>query len=382
MLRYAAPAPDADAALETFFIAAVGTVLGIRVYLAATGYPQIGGGTLHIAHVLWGGLLMTAACILLLGFSGRLVVRVASVLGGAGFGTFFDELGKFITRDNDYFYAPAIGLIYAGFVVLYLVIVRIAAIEPQTPEQRLAYALHLAQTRALYGLSAHEAQALLANLDASNAPPDLRAALARFAETPVRQERTAPNLVSRLRDMPVSIYRWLLGQWWFAAAVLGAFVVHSLALLAQALSTVDRLRALPIWGLIAVVLVAVLASGRWPVMRFATSGTALIVAVGIAVMWAQFVQLGLAFNELVILSATTLSAGLVVLGIWRFFRSRLDAYVLFERSLLVSLLVTQVFLFIDHQMLALAGFAAQLVYWVTVRSLLEAERELRAEKPR
>jgi hypothetical protein len=29
-----------------------------RFFLNITGYPQIGGSKLHIAHVLWGGLLL------------------------------------------------------------------------------------------------------------------------------------------------------------------------------------------------------------------------------------------------------------------------------------------------------------------------------------
>ncbi|HEY5903448.1 MAG TPA: hypothetical protein VIU39_12900, partial [Anaerolineales bacterium] len=29
-----------------------------RLFLSLSGYPQIGGGELHIAHVLWGGLLL------------------------------------------------------------------------------------------------------------------------------------------------------------------------------------------------------------------------------------------------------------------------------------------------------------------------------------
>ena len=40
--------------LETFFIASITSILVIRLFLAATGYPQLGGQGLHIAHMLWG----------------------------------------------------------------------------------------------------------------------------------------------------------------------------------------------------------------------------------------------------------------------------------------------------------------------------------------
>src|SRR5919202_2250372 len=85
---------EAGGFLETFLVAAVVAVLGIRFYLEMTGYPQIGGGGLHIAHMLWGGLLMVAALVLALAFLGRWVLHAAAILGGVGFGTFIDELGK------------------------------------------------------------------------------------------------------------------------------------------------------------------------------------------------------------------------------------------------------------------------------------------------
>ena len=38
------------------------TVAVTRVYLELTGYPQIGNAELHIAHALWGGLLLFLVC--------------------------------------------------------------------------------------------------------------------------------------------------------------------------------------------------------------------------------------------------------------------------------------------------------------------------------
>jgi hypothetical protein len=46
---------DANELFEIFLVAAVTAVLGIRVFLRVTGYPTLGGETLHIAHMLWGG---------------------------------------------------------------------------------------------------------------------------------------------------------------------------------------------------------------------------------------------------------------------------------------------------------------------------------------
>jgi hypothetical protein len=42
-------------------ISRIATVLVIRTELWLTNYPQLGGSGLHIAHLLWGALLMLLA---------------------------------------------------------------------------------------------------------------------------------------------------------------------------------------------------------------------------------------------------------------------------------------------------------------------------------
>src|SRR3954469_15388219 len=106
---------------ETFLVCAVSTILIIRTELWLTNYPQIGGHGLHIAHLLWGGLFMLVAIGTLVTFLGRSSRRTAAVVGGIGFGFFIDELGKFVTSDNDYFFKPAAAMIYVIFIVLFLV---------------------------------------------------------------------------------------------------------------------------------------------------------------------------------------------------------------------------------------------------------------------
>jgi hypothetical protein len=102
---------DAGGTLEIFLVASILSILGIRAFLAATGYPQLGGGGLHIAHMLWGGLFMLIALLLVLSFLNLSVRWLSALLAGIGFGTFIDELGKFITEDNDYFFQPTIALL-------------------------------------------------------------------------------------------------------------------------------------------------------------------------------------------------------------------------------------------------------------------------------
>jgi hypothetical protein len=98
------------------------TVIVTRVFLELTGYPQIGNSVLHIAHALWGGLLLIVAGYLPLAYVNRWTLQASALLGGVGIGLFIDEVGKFITQDNDYFFPAALPLIY-GFVLLNALVV-------------------------------------------------------------------------------------------------------------------------------------------------------------------------------------------------------------------------------------------------------------------
>lgn len=111
---------EAIALIEYFLVCAVSAFLVIRIFLGLTGFPQLGGNGLHIAHMLWGGLLMLIAILISLCFSDKKSKHFVAIIGGIGFGTFIDEIGKFLTSDNNYFFQPAIAIIYVIFVLIFL----------------------------------------------------------------------------------------------------------------------------------------------------------------------------------------------------------------------------------------------------------------------
>ena len=154
---------DAGGLLEAFLVAAVTAFLVMRFALAVAEYPTLGGAHLHIAHMLWGGLGMMAAVVMLLVSLSRLSAEIAAVLGGAGFGVFIDELGKVISRDNNYFYRPTVALIYLIFVALVLVFRRIAAGARRSPSANLANALELTKEAVIRDLDSKDMGLALRN---------------------------------------------------------------------------------------------------------------------------------------------------------------------------------------------------------------------------
>ena len=152
-------------AAEAFTIIAIATILITRLYLRLTGYPQIGGGDLHIAHALYGGALMMLALLtgwLVLGLGARMV---CVVLGGIGFGLFLDEVGKFVTKTNDYFYGPAAEIMYI-LVVIILVGARVVRdFRPLSARESLASAALIAADGVARGLALRRREIGLALVD-------------------------------------------------------------------------------------------------------------------------------------------------------------------------------------------------------------------------
>ncbi len=112
--------PSSLDVVDSFIIASVATIIVIRSFLAVTGYPQLGGAGFHIAHMLWGGIALTIA--LLMSLLQRSANReLLALLGGVGFGFFIDEIGKFVTSDNNYFYHGSFLLMYLALLLVWLI---------------------------------------------------------------------------------------------------------------------------------------------------------------------------------------------------------------------------------------------------------------------
>ncbi len=336
---------DAEAGYlaELFLVCAVATILVIRAVLAATGYPQLGGGGLHIAHMLWGGLALAVALVLTLVSLSRRAKPVAALVGGVGFGFFIDELGKFLTRDNDYFYRPAVALIYLVLVAFFLGTRRLLSRTALSDDESLANAITLMKEMALQDLDATEKARAAAHLDRCD-PADPRVALVRSVLdqlTPISPP--PPAWTARLR-------RWLDARLERVTSHPRFPRVLSLVFVGQALFAVGwvLLTARTLWK-----------GGRDPV-----AGAHLEPSL------AEWARLG----------STVVSMILVIVGVSRLLGDPVRAYRSFRMSLLVAVFVTQFFVFYDAQLHGVIGLAFNLALLAAVQALLARERDREARR--
>jgi hypothetical protein len=337
---------EAGQLLDLMLVSAVAAILLIRFYLEVTGYPKVGGDSLHIAHMLWGGLLMLVGLVILVSFLGRTPRQWGAVLSGLGFGTFIDEIGKFVTHDNDYFYQPAIALMYVVLVLTYL-------------GARAVYRRNLGATQQEYLANAvqevleivrgdldgrEQARALDYLAQADRQQPLAQRLRTILAEADLVPERPA-NLMARLFTGAVHRYRRLAVSRWFTGGLVIFFVLRFLLDLGR---VVALTRLLPAGG------------ERWlrvPLVSPLPLDTA-------AYSLSQWLQFG-----------SSLLAGLfVAAGVAVVFRDRLRGLRRFQQSVLVSLLLTQVFVFYDVQWLGLVGLAFNLLVFAALRFVIEQEQ--------
>ncbi len=318
---------------EVFLFSAIACVLMTRAFLAATGYPQVGGDGLHIAHVLWGGLLMGVGVVMpLVGMGSHNRLR-AALVAGIGFGLFIDEIGKFLTKTVDYFYQPAVAIIYAVFVAFYLVVRELLRLRTLTPARRVALAATALSDQ------------LLGELDETHR----LAALALIEGMP---EPAAEAIRRALLEAPVTSSRFehRLTEWrnHFAAAV----------------ARLSGRRGVRIVGL-GVIGLEIASTVLWSIGRIVDTSSPTDT------------------SELGALLSSVVSALLMSLGIALLLRRRRVAGLRsLSAALTVDLLVTMVFEFASTQFGALVGFTIQLLLLIGVRTAMAAEQEVAPELPR
>lgn len=310
---------------ENFLISAVGTIFAIRVFLKLTGYPSIGGSELHFAHLLWGGLFMLVALMMFLSFLSKSSTQVASILAGIGFGAFIDELGKFITRDNDYFFQPTAAIIYALFVGIFMVS-RLLERQKATQKEYLINALDMVKEAVINDLDEEEKALALTYLRRANQKDPLVIELQEFIHKVELIPQPSPSLFIRIRHFITSYY----------------FRLSRSPLLVRSLSVLVILQT-------AFVIVATI--------------------VGPRDIW------HLTFSEYGRLFSSILATIFILLATISFFMiSRVQAYKFLKSAILTQILLVQFFQFYDDAVAAIIGVVFNGLLLLVVDYILEKEK--------
>ena len=358
--RWLARDADLGPLSEVFFVSGVVAVLVTRFALALTGFPQLGGAGLHIAHLLWGGLLMLVALVLLLAFVGRSMQRVAALLGGVGFGLLIDEVGKFVTSNNDYFFQPAVAMIYLTFVVLFLSFRTIEHAGRFTQRELLANAYDEAVEIALHPARAEHRARALRLLRASGATGPLAQRLEQalveqaLVEQALVEQQARVSLPHAVRVSPWERARWAMTRA-YVRAVASRWFPRALVLLIAAYAFVFLL----LFGL---------------ALAAATAATG-----GLGIALDLFALRGHRVVQAGLLASSLVAAALVLVGLVALRRDRSRAYRWFKRGTLVSLLVGQVFLFYTQQFGALVELVLNLIALGGLDALLAGERRIQSQ---
>jgi hypothetical protein len=319
---------DAGDLIEMMLVVAVVTIIIIRVSLELSGYPKLGSGGLHIAHVLYGGLMMLVALILVFALLNMSVRWAAAFVGGVGFGFFIDEVGKFISNDVNYFFEPAFAVMYVVFMLLFFVLwaIRRARLRPH---DALANALSLLREERDGTLNAETQREILALLDqADPADPLVPVLRDRVRATPATARRNF-SPYALLRTRMAEWYQGVAARRWFSTLVLVIMVIYGLASLGGLLTPFADENGVD----------------------------------GQSHDFASWFEAGSA-------GATAL---LIAIGLVVRHRSRVSAYRWFKAAILVSLLITQVFVFYHDQLSAVVGVIINFLLYLALTYMIARE---------
>jgi len=325
---------DAGRLLDTFLVASVAAVLITRFYLHLAGYPQVGSSSLHIAHLLPGSILMLVAILMMLASINRSSRDTSALIGGIGFGLVWDELGKFITKDNNYFFKPTVALIYMTFVLIYL-LTRYVVRRSYTPGDYLANALNLITEAAIDDLDPREYKQVRQLLQKADSSHPLYKPTQEMLERVKPTQTYQPFLLERFLGIVHAPFSWLAKQSWFRPLLLAAFYMYGVSLVLTAVVLIATGNTDPLSDL--------LINPRFDTNAIATA-------------------------------ASVLSALFVLWGIVRLHQGNVkNALQRFETAVLINIFITQTFLFLQYQFSATIALLIALAILFSVRMLLAEE---------
>lgn len=325
---------------EIFLVSAITSIIGIRFYLQLTGFPQLGGGDLHIAHMLWGGLLLIIALLGSLLFLNNDLKLVWAVVGGAGFGTFIDEVGKFVTKDNNYFFQPTFALIYAIFIILYLFYKTFIAKRKFSKQEYLINSIEELKEVITNELDSEEIDKALKYISLS----DKKNPVTQFLKHTFIELKTLPhqppNPYHRFRKRTTHLYLTLISKPWFINGISIFFIISALEYLYRGADLLFEVAQQPL-----VVLIE----------RLANLDRILPILYAIGV---------------------TTHALFIIVGVALIHKSRKRSYTLFKNAILVSIFILQMYNFYRLPVMAFFLTLRDVLIFSILEYMIQKEKDV------
>lgn len=326
---------------EIFFVSAITSLLLTRLYLSQTGFPQLGGGDIHFAHMLWGGLLMFASITISLAFLGYRTQRLAALIGGIGFGIFIDELGKFITEDNNYFFQPTVGLLYAIFAIIFIIFNQLSKRDNFTNEEYQVNAIYRLEESILRHLDTTEKERILELLSKANQKNKFTIRLKEITDSlSIDHHPEKPGLIKRLWIDFDNLY----DKFWLSR---------------NSNYLVKTIFGLQIF-LIAFLNIYTLYHNLNDIKDIFTNTT---------ITYDHYLIIAQVITSII-------SAFIVIYGIYKLGSSRIEAFRLFKLAIIITLFLTQFFIFLRLEFSALPNFFFNLVLLWIVTYVINKEQRL------
>lgn len=297
---------DAERLQENFLIASISSIFFIRFFLFLTDYPQFTSHGLHIAHMLWGGMLMLVAFIMLMSFLSRTATNIAVVVGGIGFGIFIDEVGKFVTSDNNYFFRPSFAIIYVIFILIYVITKAIHAYGVISQKEYLINAIEMTKEIVINDLDIEEKRRAYEYLKKSDPNDPLVKSLSHLLDNIATLQKPHPNMFIRIRQAIRNFYLEFVQSLAIAKAIIGLLVVQVVA------------------------------------------------TIGVT-MFVLLIRPELTFDEWGKIVSSVISAAFILLGLLYLRSDRLQAFHYFKLAIFVTILLTQFFVFFTTPFIAVLG---------------------------
>jgi hypothetical protein len=275
-------------------------------------------------------LLLLAALISTLAFLGPAVLPLAAVVGGVGFGLFIDEVGKFVTKDVNYFYRPAIAIIYVGFVCLFGII-RWLSRRRFSAEEATLIAVEALQRAAVGALSDERRARVLSLMSEAGARGPLARSIRELLERRASEAQGSQALTRRLSSRLARIWDSLTRHRLFRRSI------FAVLFLAGAISA---------------------AQVGWLLRHGFTH---------------------LTFSQKTFILTTIVADGLLLIGALQLRRSLLSTLHWYDHAVLIEITLAQVFLYTSEQLAATLNLAALLILWSLIRWGIHLETAQRAK---